>query len=369
MKLESGDISARYLDGVSSLSQPIKLEMAVQALIITPAGKLSILWPYAKIFVKEDWNPETGAIIGFKDNVDAGLAIYNHHHFLIIQNKLAARHKSSFILPTRFRHLSLMAIGACLVGILFLPLLTNISSAITFFVPYSVEKKLGNVILMHMADTFTPCDDKIALASLQKITDRLYQPLNNKDIQPRLHLFSSDTSNAFSLPGGNIAILTKFLAEAQSESEIAGVLAHEMGHMIKRDSLKVFVESQGIGLIAGLIGSSGSYGGFAEFAGFVQQMNYSRQKEFAADKFATDLLTQSGYSSKGLSAFLNRMDRQDSSVNKTAKYIEFLSTHPDTQERIRRIEKSSYLEKNYPSLTPTEFQNLRNACSLKSRNK
>lgn len=341
--------------------------MTDQSLIITVNGKSPVIWPYAKIFVKEDWHDVTGAILGLKDNFDAGLVIHDYRHFITIQKRLSGRSKTSFILPTQYRYLFLMTIGAVLSGFLLFPLLSHFSGFVTFFIPYSIEKKLGDIVLVDMDGEFKPCDDKDAIASLQKITDRLYSSLDNKNLQPEIHLFKSYSPNAFSLPGGKIAVLSEFLEDAKSENEVAAVLAHEMGHMVKRDSLEAFVESQGLSLIAGMIKSSGAYGGVAEFASLMQAMNYSRKKEFAADEFGTKLLIKSGYSPKGLSAFLVRMDKQDKFMAEAMKYIEFLSTHPDTKERIKRIERIRSSEKYRPSLTTQEFANLQKACSIVSR--
>lgn len=337
--------------------------MTDQSLIIIAEGKSPVIWPYSKIFVKEDWHDVTGGILGFKDNLDAGLAIHDARHFVKIQKRLSGRSKASFIIPTQYRYLFLMVIGAVISGFLLFPLLSHLSGFVTFFIPYSIEKKLGNIVIADMADEFKQCDDKESMASLQKISDRLYGSLDNKNLKPEIYLFKSYIPNAFSLPGGKIAILSEFLADAKSENEIAGVLAHEMGHMVKRDSLEAFVESQGLSLIAGMIGSSGAYGSIAEFATLMQAMNYSRKKEFAADEFGTKLLIESGYSPKGLSAFLYRMDKQDSFMSEAMKYVEFLSTHPDTKERIRRIDKIGGTKKYRPSLTPEEFKKLQQACS------
>jgi beta-barrel assembly-enhancing protease len=361
--LEKNETSPRYLDGVSSLSQLVTLSLSDQSLIITCEGKSPVIWPYTKIFVKEDWHDETGAIIGFKDNPDAGLALYKIQHFLTLQRKLSKRNKSSSTISTKYRYLFLMAIGAVISGFILFPLLGHLSNFITFFIPYNVERKLGDIVLVGLSNEFTPCDDKETIFGLKKITDRLYESLDSKDIRPEIHLFKSNTPNAFSLPGGKIAVLSGFLKSAQTENEIAAVLAHEMGHMVKRDSLEAFVETQGLNLIAGMIGSSGAYGGVAEFASLMQAMNYSRKKEFAADEFGSNLLIKAEYSPKGLSTFLLRMDEKESVLNEAMKYVEFLSTHPNTAERIKRINKKTSTEKYRPSLTEVEFKNMQSACS------
>ena len=218
------------------------------------------------------------------------------------------------------------------------------------------------MVINQMEIEYKKCDEPSAEASLQKILTRLAASTGEKNIHPQIYLFKSTTANAFSLPGQKIAVLSAFLNDATSENEIAAVMAHEMGHMVKRDSLEMYIESQGLGVITGLIGSSGSYGSVAQFGSFMQSMNYSRKKEFMADEYGTKLLVKSQYSPAGLSSFLSRMDKEQQSglLGQSTEYLEFLSTHPDTKERVKRI--GTYPTKYKASLTQAEFLKLKNAC-------
>lgn len=362
---------ARYLDGMTSQSRDVSLSMTDQSLILSIDNIALATWAYAKIFVKEDWMNPKGAILGYKDNPDASLIIHNAQQFERIQQKLHRRHQATFVIPTQYRHLFLMAVGAVAAAFLLFPVISHVASWATYLIPNSAENKLGQVVVDEMADEFGVCDDKAALASLQKITKRLSVASGEKNTNPEIYIFKSKDANAFSLPGQKIAVLSAFLNDAASENEIAAVMAHEMGHMVKRDSLEAFVQSQGIGIIVGLISSSGSYGGIAEFASFMQNMNYSRKKEFRADEYGAKLLLKAGYSPEGLSSFLSRMDKgeMEKFLGKSAEYVEFLSTHPDTKERVKRIK--TYSKKSTatytPSLTPDEFSKLKNACHAVSK--
>lgn len=359
-------LSPRYLDGVTSQARDVTLLMTGSSLIISMNHITLDDWSYSKIFVKEDWIDAAGAVLGYKDNLDASLVIYNHQQFQKMQERLSTRHRASFMIPTHYRHLFLLALGATAAGFILFPIISNLAGLATYLVPQKVERKLGQLVIAQMETEFKPCDDKAAIASLQKITTRLEQFTGESNMHPDIYLFKSRIPNAFSLPGQKIAVLSAFLNEATSENEIAAVMAHEMGHMAKRDSLEGFIESQGITIIAGMIGASGSYGDMAKFASFVQNMKYSRQKEFRADEYGSLLLIKAGYSPQGLSSFLSRMDKKDdeNGWGDSAKYIEFLSTHPDTKERIKRI--GSYSRKSdvifRPSLTQAEFLRLKDAC-------
>ncbi len=362
------DASPRYLDGVISRSRVVKLSLTGQSLLILDGNSTLADWPYERVFVKEDWVHPTGAILGYKDNLDAGLSIFRENEFKQIQQRLPRRHQASFIISTQYRYLLLMVAGAVAACILLFPAISYMASFLTYLVPQNVEEKLGDQVVSQMEDEFKSCDDKVAIKHLQKISDRLVQATGQKNMTPDIHLFKSTTANAFSLPGHNIAVLSQFLNDAKSENEIAAVMAHEMGHMVKRDSLEAFVSMQGVNIIAGLISSSGSFGGVAEFASFLQSMDYSRKKEFLADDYGAKLLLKAGYSPKGLASFLTRIEKEESAVMGAAmKYVEFLSSHPDTKERVKRILAHGGRDVFKPSLTAAEFQQLKNACRIKEK--
>jgi len=353
----------RFLDGLTSRPQTVTFALTEQSLILYHNGQSIAVWVLANIRVKEDWDDSIGAILGYKDSPDAGLIIQNKKEFESIQRRLPRRHQTTFIVPSHYRSILVMAIGAVACGFLLFPLLGQLAGLATILVPQSAEKKFGQVLIEDMATEYTPCDDKIASLNLQKIADRLGAATGQKDLKADIHIFKSSEANAFSLPGQKIAVLSGFLNDATSENEIAAVMAHEMGHMAKRDALEAFIESQGLGIVTGLMGSSGSYGGVAQITSFMHLMNYSRKKEFAADEYGAKLLLKAGYSPQGLSSFLERVDKEEANdLGASKEYLEILSTHPDTKERVKRIHQISNKSEFKTSLTPDEFTQLKNAC-------
>lgn len=360
-------LSPYYFDGITSAPKIVTLSLTDQSLVIAQDGQTIAVWGYGRLHVKEDWtNGGAGAILGFKDNPDASLTIYNQKQFESIISRLPRKHRATSLIPSHYHHLFLMAIVAVAVVILAFPLFAQLASIVTYLVPKTMEEKLGNYALDDMADIFDKCDDKVALEHLQIITNRLIKASGDKDMKAEIHFFKSTTPNAFSLPGNKIAVLSEFLKDSKSENEIAAVLAHEMGHMAKRDALEAFIEEQGVNAIVTLIGSSGGYSDLTKFASFVQAMNYSRKKEFRADEYGAKLLLKAGYSPKALSSFLSRLDDEHPLLNGKAaeytEYLEFLSTHPDTKERVRRLNQLGGTDTYKPSLTTAQFTRLKQAC-------
>ena len=150
--------------------------------------------------------------------------------------------------------------------------------------------------------------------------------------------------NAFALPGGFIGVNTGLILTAQAESELAGVLAHEVSHVTQRHIARMLAQQNQSGLasvaaIAGalLLSRVSSQAGEAAFAlgqaGVVQsQLNFTRDNEREADRVGLQVLEQAGFDPRGMAAFFERMQRA-SPIHESSSYS-YLRTHPLTFERI-----------------------------------
>lgn len=361
--------SPRFHDGQTSQPKEVRVEISGHTLLIMQGKDALAQWSYADIFVKEDWVDGIGAILGCTKSSDASLAILDHRCFLSLQSRLPRNQQASFLISTRWRTLfALTVLSVAAVWALF-PVVSRMANLMTHLVPASAEQKLGEIALSSMKDEFTLCEDPAAKAALNKIIARLNEQVEGSSVRPDIYLFRTDVANAFTLPGSRMAIFSGLLHGAKNETELAGVLAHEIGHMVKRDPLEAYIEAQGFGAVAGLAGSSGAYGGVAQVATVMQTLKYSREKEFAADHYAVGLLHRAGYSADGLSGFLARMDKEESGeLEKALSTFEFLSTHPDTEARIQLIARDATNSKiaghKKASLNDVEFRHLKEACSV-----
>ena len=126
---------------------------------------------------------------------------------------------------------------------------------------------------------------------------------------PEISVIDSDTVNAFAAPGGQIGIFRGLIDEARSPAELAGVLAHEMGHVIKRHPSEAMVRSAGYSiLVAALVGDTSSAMQIAARTGeTLLNLAHSRSAEAEADRTAELMLNRAGYDSSGLDTFLTRI--------------------------------------------------------------
>ncbi len=163
--------------------------------------------------------------------------------------------------------------------------------------------------------------------------------------------------NAFSLPGGFIGLNTGLVSNTQTESELASVLAHEMGHVLQRHSARkgaantrssyAALAGMLLGVIAGVATGSADLGGALAMSGQAygvdSQLKFSRAAEREADRIGFLLLEEAGYDPYGMPAFFERLELGAPSETSLPAYMR---THPLTRERIadmmQRAQRTRY---------------------------
>jgi predicted Zn-dependent protease len=154
--------------------------------------------------------------------------------------------------------------------------------------------------------------------------------------------------NAFALPGGNIGIHSSLLLAAQTESELASVLSHEIGHVAQRHIARQLGAQKGDALIplaamilAALAARSSSDAAIGVFMGgqglaIQRQLNFGRDAEREADRVGFQIMGEAGYDTSGMVAFFQRL--QQSTRNYSDLVPAWLQSHPLTSERIADIQ-------------------------------
>ena len=162
----------------------------------------------------------------------------------------------------------------------------------------------------------------------------------------QFHLLADDkTINAFALPGGQVFITEGLLKSLKTEAQLAGVLAHEIGHVVGRHSAAQVAKSN---LTQGLAGaatiasydpdSPGSSVAKAAIAAAIAKlitMRFSRTDELEADKLAVDFTPQAGYDPRAMIEVMNILAQ----AGGRSSTPEFMSTHPDPGNRIGQLEQ------------------------------
>lgn len=167
--------------------------------------------------------------------------------------------------------------------------------------------------------------------------------------QFNFHLLAdTQTINAFALPGGQIFITLGLFNKLQSEAELAGVLAHEMGHVIERHSAQQMSSSQLGQILSAAVGTAASdnpHSGAYQIAALVNQtiqLKYSRGDESEADIWGLRLMTVAGYDPYAMIQVMTVLK----SSGPSGHGPELFQTHPNPDLRIQQIKE--YLKNNPP---------------------
>jgi predicted Zn-dependent protease len=192
------------------------------------------------------------------------------------------------------------------------------------------------------------------LAALQRYVDEKQKETGEEFVNPYtfdFHLLRDpQTVNAFALPGGQIFITKALLDRLTTDGELAGVLGHEVGHVIERHGNKRMAQQQ---LFGGLAAAGGVAGGDANSARMAQaaaqmvQMKYGREDELESDKWGVRLTYLAGYDPRSMIGVMKVLDEASPGGGPP----EMLSTHPKPANRVQYIQQ--VIEEEFPNGVPS----------------
>jgi len=184
-----------------------------------------------------------------------------------------------------------------------------------------VEKELkGRIEDQALQNYIDGVGRKIAQMSHRPDFDYHFVAVNDKSI------------NAVSLPGGYIFITKGMLLKLKSESQMAGVLAHEIVHVVARDTSNMMSKQIGMNILMIAAVSQTSSQGAAAAADLTRQilsLKYSRDDEKTADLGGLDYMVRAGYDPNGMVETMRMLESED-----TIRPVEFLSSHPSPENRV-----------------------------------
>lgn len=248
----------------------------------------------------------------------------------------------------RFRFLNSSLVIIATVFLFFL----NSASALTV----KEERELGKKVLSEVKRAYPIVSDPYISDYISRLGQKMVKSSKAKLFNFNFMVIIDDTYNAFAVPGGYIFVHTGLIAAMDDESELAGILGHEIAHVNCRHIAQQFEGSKKItaaslaGLAAGiLLGVNGAEPDAVmgvitgtQAAGKSAMLSYSRAHEREADNRGLKYLSNAEYSPEGLLNILKKIRSREYWTTKEAPV--YLRTHPGTEERIEAI--SSYME-NY----------------------
>ena len=212
------------------------------------------------------------------------------------------------------------------------------------------ERRLGEAFMREVRARLPLVDDPGVEEYLESVGRRLAAASDTPGQAFHFFVVASDDINAFAGPGGYIGINAGLIMNADSEGELASVIAHEMAHVTQRHIARRFErqERSSIPVFAGIVAAVvlgtqspdlGQAAAAATIGSAVQTtLNFSREAEQEADRVGLQMLGRAGYDPRAMPAFLAKLQ---SAQRYARKAPEYLSTHPLTTSRIADLQARS----------------------------
>ncbi|MGQ0527722.1 MAG: M48 family metalloprotease [Alphaproteobacteria bacterium] len=210
--------------------------------------------------------------------------------------------------------------------------------------PESQESQVGAGEHEKIAQEFGFYEDAALNAYVRDVAQKVTRDTERANVNYQVYIVDSPIVNAFALPGGYLYVSRGLLALANSEAELAAVLAHETGHVTARHSAERYSHGVMTSIGASILSAAVNAPGLSEAVGLGSNLymsSYSRTQENEADTLGLRYMTRAGYDATQMSSFLSSLQAESALEGQIAGTQDnlvagYFSTHPDTAERVNK---------------------------------
>ncbi len=230
------------------------------------------------------------------------------------------------------------------------------------------EKQLGIEAQRQVRERFDLVRDRVIVHYVRELGADLVEAAGPSPFEFRFYVVEDEAINAFALPGGAVYVHTGTILKAEDASELAGVIAHEIGHVTARHVAELYPKQRAAGLgvnllavlaailtgntyIANAAGLGGQIGAQAYLATFTQEA------ELESDRLAVETLIRAGYDPTGMVDFFEILQRETETGG--LRMPQLLSSHPATRERIAGVRLEIRRREPLPALRRVDRGELR----------
>lgn len=356
-----------YLDGQTAARQRATIYLTRTGLQVTTERGATLWWPYQEI------RQTQGFYAGEQVRLERGgelpeVLLVSDPSFLTYLHRVAPEVTARFHDPSRRRMRAQLTILAALAAIgimaaLYLWAIPALAALAAARVPVSWEERLGGAAVEHLAPQPKRCADPTLARALDQILTTLISPLPRSPYTFRVIVANDATLNAFAAPGGYVVVLRGLLERTGSAEELAGVLAHELQHVLRRHTTRALLQDASTGLLIAALGGdvSGVMAYGLESARTLGALRYSRLVEEEADAAGMRMLLAARIDPDGMITFFELLAKEGKDAPGLLKY---LSTHPGPADRIERLKSLAGQSQRRPVklLPDADWRDIRKRC-------
>ncbi|QYS87917.1 M48 family metallopeptidase [Flavobacterium davisii] len=231
--------------------------------------------------------------------------------------------------------------------------------------PISWEQKAGDKLFNTLSLQYHFIKNDTLKNEFIKVAKPLFNQIEKEGYEVDLYFVKDPTINAFALPGGKVIIQTGLIENAKSWEEVMGVLSHELSHVTRRHHLRGIINNLGIfAILSATLGDVSAIAGtFINMGGELASLSNSRDFEIEADETGRQYLVNAKINPAGLLSFFKTLEKEEKTIldSTAVKDIDlsFLSTHPDTKTRIKKLKEKQKEDKTPYPVLPNTFNDFK----------
>jgi len=322
---------ARYYDGVTAAALDVSVRPSTLELVISRADGVDVVarWPIGEIGLLGDSEHEAVPPLARGDErlmVEDAELRRQIGQMVPHLAKLAAPKP-----PAGGRIVLFGTTFAALLGLFWVGIDYGSEFAAPM-VPYRLQARLGDIVMKQLVPSQQLCANPAGLAAINGLANRLAKAADYGH-PVKVAIVRGGPVNAYTLPGGQLIIYSDLITKAKDGNEVAGVLAHEIGHAVHYHSMKGLARQYGLNQLLRLMtGGYSDLGTVGAGGGLLIALRNGRGFEREADATGVSLLEKLGLRADGMADFFERMQRARPSD--AAAVAGIWSSHPPTAERI-----------------------------------
>jgi len=358
------DVSATYFDGQTAKSHDVTVAEDGQNLIFWGADVERVIWNIAGLHAIDP--PTPGQPYRVTHQAAPGARLIIRDDAFIQQLVSRSRHLKGGYTRKDISHLLGWTFGSLAVFILLGWLaIVVLPGPLAHLMPEKWRQRTGLEMERTMAKGVTQCSNPDGQRAIGQLLANLAEGV--PDMPPvSVHVYDLPMVNAFTVNGGHIIVTKRLIDQAEQPEELAGVVAHEIGHVAHLDPEAQMVRLAGVQILASVF--SGTNGGnMSSNAIFIAAvLRHTRDAEEKADAYARDMLLKSQIDPMGLKFFFRKLlkteDKNKTGISALDNLGGMLATHPGTEERMEKIQPLPSGIPPKPALTPEEWASLKKIC-------
>lgn len=331
-----------YLDGRTAARRRATAEITARELLITLDTGVTLRWPWSEVRQAQGFYAGEQVRLERGGNTPEMLLVDEQAFVTAIRRANPAFGRAMHDPARRRWRLGLTAaagLGAIAVAIvLYWWGIPAAARAATPLVPIAWEDRLGAAIVDELVPGDRRCHEPGGEAALQSVLTRVLAPARPQPYRFRAVVMDSPILNAFAAPGGHVVVLRGLLERAKSPEQLAGVLAHEVEHVLHRHATQALLQSMSAGLLvtalSGDVSGAMAYG--VESARQLSALSYSRAAETEADTDGLGLLLAADIDPRGMIEFFDMLQKEETALPDLARYAR---THPASAERAAALRR------------------------------